>query len=159
MALRFPVPQRYGDCHCVSRLLLRQGAGFLGVTLGRVVVVREITVTLDGEEFARDVALVLDMLAATEHLADISGGPSLGARPGALMPREPLDLAPRDGARWPGGDLRSASRLDGAQASTPGRPAATTRPAAFIGQPGRGCPMKRLLRPGVSLRRQMMRFR
>lgn len=102
MALRFPVPQRYGDCHCVSRLLLRQGAGFLGVTLGRVVVVREITVTLDGEEFARDVALVLDMLAATEHLADISGGPSLGARPGALMPREPLDLAPRDGARWQG---------------------------------------------------------
>jgi hypothetical protein len=31
------------------------------------VVVREITLTLYGEKFARDVALVPDMLAATEH--------------------------------------------------------------------------------------------
>jgi hypothetical protein len=30
-------------------------------------VVREITLTLHGEEFARDVTLVPDMLAATEH--------------------------------------------------------------------------------------------
>jgi hypothetical protein len=67
LALRFPVLQRYGDCRCVSRLLLRQGAGFPGVTLRRVVVVREITLTLHGEEFARDAALVLGILAAAEH--------------------------------------------------------------------------------------------
>jgi hypothetical protein len=63
----FPVPPRYGDCRCVSRLLLRQGAGGLGVTLRRVVVVRDFTFILDRDEFACDVALVLDMLAATEH--------------------------------------------------------------------------------------------
>jgi len=66
LALRFPVPQRYGDCRCVSSLPLRRGAGFLGSYVTACRRGARDRPILDGK-FTRGVALVLDMLAATGH--------------------------------------------------------------------------------------------
>ena len=96
-----------------------------GTTLLRTGPDGTITLTTGGERFARDVAPVLDMLAATGHwpLGRPRPGPSLRS-PSRRPPAAATGLAPRDAPeRRPEGDLRPASRLDGGAGSAHGHPA------------------------------------